>query len=594
MSGAKNVVQRAGSAVWYARIEVPVDIQPQLKRAQLWKSLRTHDLREARLRALPVLTAWHAEFDEMRRRRHLTPDDLQAGVWAHYEAQLERDRLERSVLPTESDRTAAGAKLQADMAAGVVEWSDDPMVQLNATLELRGMAGAADFLKDSRAHRIKVLRSHLATGETALIQWAADDLIRREQLLIEKGSVPYRDLCQRLQRAELQYLERAAERDKGDWSGVPTDPIVAPHDPTLGKKRAVAGETIMELYDRFAVEKSGSATADTWNGNRKIVQLFAEFVGEGSHISSLNKKAVRDWKHKLSEWPLKAGDMKAFKGMSFRKIIEANASKKLPIISDKTKNKYLAALGSFAEWLLQNEYIDAEVMRGMYLSLDKRAKTRFPFSQEQLKSIFSSPLFETCMGDEQEHLPGKVAIRDWRYWLPWVALYSGARLGEIAQLLTSDVYEQHGTWVIHVAEERDETKSTKTGGSMRVIPIHSALVSLGFLDYHSRMKDAGEERLFPEMARDTRGYFGEGSSFFNDYFRDIGVKIDSKVNFHSFRHGIADAFRAAGYMDEQFNVLLGHTKATTTGRYGKLPEGILSERVKMIEAVKFDVKVETS
>jgi len=32
------------------------------------------------------------------------------------------------------------------------------------------------------------------------------------------------------------------------------------------------------------------------------------------------------------------------------------------------------------------------------------------------------------------------------------------------------------------------------------------------------------------------------------------------------------------------DMLLGHTKATTTGR---LPEGILSERVKTIEAVEF-------
>ena len=60
------------------------------------------------------------------------------------------------------------------------------------------------------------------------------------------------------------------------------------------------------------------------------------------------------------------------------------------------------------------------------------------------------------------------------------------------------------------------------------------------------------------------------------------------MNFHSFRHGIADAFRSAGYLDEQFNVLLGHTKATTTGTYGIVPQGILSERVKMIEAVRFD------
>ena len=63
--------------------------------------------------------------------------------------------------------------------------------------------------------------------------------------------------------------------------------------------------------------------------------------------------------------------------------------------------------------------------------------------------------------------------------------------------------------------------------------------------------------------------------------------MDKTVNFHSLRHGIADAFRNAGYLDEQFNVLLGHTKATTTGTYGIVPQGILSERVKMIEAVEF-------
>jgi site-specific recombinase XerD len=44
------------------------------------------------------------------------------------------------------------------------------------------------------------------------------------------------------------------------------------------------------------------------------------------------------------------------------------------------------------------------------------------------------------------------------------------------------------------------------------------------------------------------------------------AKVDKTVNFHGLRHGIANAFRNAGYLDEQFNMLLGHTKATTTGR----------------------------
>jgi integrase len=118
--------------------------------------------------------------------------------------------------------------------------------------------------------------------------------------------------------------------------------------------------------------------------------------------------------------------------------------------------------------------------------------------------------------------------------------------------------------------------------------MHSKLIEMGFLDYHRAMQDRGERQLFPEIKPDARGFFsGVPSGFFNDYFRAIGVKIDKKVNFHSFRHGIADAFRSAGYLNEQFAMLLGHTKASTTGRYGIMPEGILVDRVKMIEAVNF-------
>jgi hypothetical protein len=46
------------------------------------------------------------------------------------------------------------------------------------------------------------------------------------------------------------------------------------------------------------------------------------------------------------------------------------------------------------------------------------------------------------------------------------------------------------------------------------------------------------------------------------------VKTASSINFHSFRHGISDAFRQAGYLNEEFGMLLEHTKATTTGTYG--------------------------
>jgi integrase len=49
------------------------------------------------------------------------------------------------------------------------------------------------------------------------------------------------------------------------------------------------------------------------------------------------------------------------------------------------------------------------------------------------------------------------------------------------------------------------------------------------------------------------------------FMRDPLGPYNREVNFHSFRHSFTDALRRAGYLDEQFGMLFGHTKATTTG-----------------------------
>lgn len=432
------------------------------------------------------------------------------------------------------------------------------------------------------------MRKHAATGETALISWAADAAIERLGLLIEDGSPAYRELCQRLLRTEIEVVTRLDERKRGDFTGEPRDAIVVPPAHLTSKKTAPPGESIVELYARFKNEKRGNASDDTWNQNENIVRLFAEFVGESAHISSVNRKAVRDWKHKLSLWPVKAAEVNAFKGMSFKKIIEKNETVQKPTISQNTINKYLSAIGSFAEWLLVNDYIDQDVMKGMYLSIDKTKRTRFLYSSDQLNQIFACPLFSTCAGDGDEHKPGTKSIRDWRYWFPLVALFTGARLGEIAQLNTADVRKLHESWVFHITTEGDGEKSTKTDGSQRIVPVHSKLIEAGLIGYVEAMKRRQSARLFPELERDKRGFYsGVPSGFFNDLFKTLGVKVDRRHNFHSFRHNAADAFRSGGYLDEQFGVLLGHAKGSTTGRYGIMPEGPLAERIKMIEAMEY-------
>lgn len=588
MALATNIVRRAGSARYYVRCAVPVDLQAIINKKEVWKSLGTSDPKMARETAPAKIAEIQAHFADIRQRQAPSEADLQSAVWNHYRTEIEHDRQERMRLPTEAQVSGASAQLMSDVALGKVKVTPDPLNQLDAGIEVMAMADSAKIARKFRERRAEELRKHVATGETSLIEWAADDVIAREGFLIEKDSAEYRDLCHRLQRAEIEALLRADERDRGDYSGKPADAIVKPPLHVVSDTAAEPGETIMELFDRFEREAKGAVTADTWDQNRKIVKRFAEFVGETAHVSALNRKNVRNWKDMLFRWPVKAADSKAFSGMSFRNVIKKNETIGKPTVTPKTINKYLSALGSFAGWLSANDYISEDVTKGMYLKLDKNEKKVVPYTSEQLVTIFDSPLFTGFAADGREHKPGNMQTRDWRFWLPLMGLYTGARLGELAQLSVDDVRESHGVWIFHITREGADPKSTKNGGSMRVVPVHSELMRFGFLEYHAAMKADGRRKLFPEIKPDARGFYsGDPSEFYNGYLRKIGVKINKSLNFHSFRHGMADALRRAGYIDEQFAMLLGHTKASTTGRYGILPEGVLSQRLKMIEAVNF-------
>lgn len=589
MSISSNVVRRAGSANYYARLSVPVDLLDVYGgKRELWKSLSTKEPKEAKIRVLAVLQDWHSQFAEMRRRRAPTATDLQGAVWDHYRSELDHHRRDREALPTQAQLTGASAQIQADIATGAVSWSDDQLVQLDATVELLAMRDRAKLDRDFRARRKAALIEHLRDGETALVEWAADAVIAREGLLVEKGTPRYRELCHGLQRAELEGIRQVEAEEAGEFGRKPQDPIIKPALPFASNTTAAPGESVMELYEEYAADNPRGVKADTLAMNRQIVGLFDGCVGPRFPAKRIDKKAVREWKRELRKFPIKAAEIREFRGLTFAKIIQANEKLGKPTISPRTVNKYLSALGAFCKWLSDHGHLDENPVTGMHASIDKDETKVRPYTTKQLQMIFTSPLFTGCESEAKLHRPGDLEVRDHRYWLPLLSLFTGARMGELAQLLVDDVRQEHGQWILHITREGDTAKSTKTKGSQRVVPVHPELVKLGFPEYHAKALRKADKRLFPDIEPDTRGQLtGHYSRSYGRYVAKIGVKVDKTLNFHSYRHGMADALRRAGYRDEEFKFLLGHTGATTTGRYGVLPEGELSQRVKLIKAVSF-------
>jgi integrase len=81
------------------------------------------------------------------------------------------------------------------------------------------------------------------------------------------------------------------------------------------------------------------------------------------------------------------------------------------------------------------------------------------------------------------------------YWLPLMALFSGARLGELARLELSTFEEVDGVKCYRI-------KDGKTIDSRRTVPIHSQLLTLGLWDYAQALKVKGETFLIPHRPQD--------------------------------------------------------------------------------------------
>ena len=161
-----------------------------------------------------------------------------------------------------------------------------------------------------------------------------------------------------------------------------------------------------------------------------------------------------------------------------------------------------------------------------------------------------------------------------RFWLPVMLLYTGARVNEICKLRVADVGEEDGIPFLSIAWVEDDEASgiagrVKNVSSERRVPIHPDLVAFGFLDFVSRARARGDERLFSELKPNRHGkvYSTISQRFSDTFLPRLNIKTD-KTSLKSFRHNFVDAARNSRIPDEIVQALKGDTLPGTLARYG--------------------------
>ena len=413
MARMTSHLEKRGST-YYARIDTPTDLVAHYGTTTRKVSLRTKNEREARDRLSVKIAEWRAEFADVRSRREITTDDQAEAVWRHYEATLRDDEERRRTFPTPAELEADQEQLLKRIDRGELPASD-MIGTINAYTDYELKLRARTDDARHRARRLSALKAALTSGDVELIEPSVRKFVADNRLLVGPGTDQDRELAVLMIRAEIEGLERTLERDRGDYSGTPRDPIV---QPTIGTAREAAksGETILELFDAFARENPSSVKQDRLDQARRDVSLLVDLLGASCPVHRIDKKAVREWKQLLLRYPVKATETKAFAGMTLSQTVRENEKVGKPVITPRTVNRYLSSLGAFADWLVSHGYIPANPSSGMFLPKTDKIST-LPFTGDQLGTLLRSPLFTGCQSaDEWRNVakPGKALIRDHR------------------------------------------------------------------------------------------------------------------------------------------------------------------------------------
>lgn len=219
--------------------------------------------------------------------------------------------------------------------------------------------------------------------------------------------------------------------------------------------------------------------------------------------------------------------------------------------------------------------IESNPAKGMALPADVRAVERqLPFSVGQVQAILAAT--EKYRDTE----PAK-------FWVPRLGYLTGARLNELCQLRTYDIVAKEGFCGLQLTDFGEHISGVpmmlKSAASRRWVPLHQSLRP--FVEWVANLPPGPIFGLRPNKY----GVVSDSTSkWFGKLLRKELRIADSRLTFHSFRHGMADQIRASSVSDAVRHAILGHAEQGASGSYGSgvLPPAILSAAITSVPSMQ--------
>jgi len=329
---------------------------------------------------------------------------------------------------------------------------------------------------------------------------------------------------------------------------------------------------IREVVDEFLVLRKGVVGEKLLDEYKVLTNEFIEIIGN-IPVSLLSKDSIRKYIKTQIKLPINRRKNPRYRDLSVDEVMKLKDVKPQSRVN---VNKCLTRLTTFMRFGVSQGYIKENYIDGMKIPIPKteERKKREPFSPEDLVKILNPQTYLGWTIDfglkTKSDKPNVVKYQNPFYWSFLIGIFSGMRTNETSQLRIEDIVKKENVWMISI----DETggKRVKTTSSIRKVPVHPTLISLGFIDYVKIIKSKGFDRVFPELTKQRDGYSQKISQHYNEKFLpSIGIWEKQVKVLYSTRHTFINRCYNKGVDRDILKSIVGHEPDFTMDVYGGNP-----------------------
>ena len=417
-------------------------------------------------------------------------------------------------------------------------------------------------LTEDQREGLTATQRAMEEGSEAWLELAGDEggeaLLRQFQDLTgitDNLSAPERArLVEEIHKGELSHLNSAlaysASFDRYDLNH--GQPILADGGTAFAPTVEATEPYALTVSTYLAEGQLGKQwVAKTLSEKRDALDLLGEITGNKA-VAHLTNADARKAKATLLTLPKNRSKNPATRHLLLREMLNDTS---LPKIAPRTVNSYLSAFQSFAAWAVNNGHATENVFTGSRVTTKQRgtAGKRDAFTAPQL-----GLLYRHLTGN-----PDSLVTKEDHKWPVLIAMFTGARLNEVAQLHVDDVRLEGKIWCFDINEANG--KKLKNNASARLVPVHESLLTLGLLDFVEQRRLQSQLRLFPSFTYTAQNGYGRNvGRWFNEKLMPaLSMKQDGLV-FHCLRHSMITRLSQADVPDSMVKAIVGHEQVGVT------------------------------